>query len=196
MSKFLKLFVAIFLVVSCSKKEETPAAEDYNLTITSQDGNKSEFMVEDALTPQELEHGLMGRESLSPKSGMIFDLHNYKNAAMWMKDTKIPLDMIFIKNNKIVWIYENAQPMSTETIICPEEFDSVIEINAGEVKEYNIKVGDMVEHDFFSNGTAAEPAEQPIEGPVPEEFVEDGEEIDIEEAEMPSDEETTPAPAE
>ena len=86
--------------------------------------------------------------------------------------------------------------MSTETIICPEEFDSVIEINAGEVKEYNIKVGDMVEHDFFSNGTSAETAEQPIEGPVPEEFVEDGEEIDIEEAEMPSDEETAPAPAE
>lgn len=159
MSKFLKLFVAIFLVVSCSKKEETPAAEDYNLTITSQDGNKSEFMVEDALTPQELEHGLMGRESLAPKSGMIFDLHNYKNAAMWMKDTKIPLDIVYISPEaKIIKIIENAAPMSEEHLTSDGEVRAVIELKGGSVKEQGIKVGNTVKNAALGNLAMPSPA--------------------------------------
>lgn len=179
MSKLLKVFLAVFLVVSCSKKEESADAQDYNLTIISQSGEKTGFFVEEALTPQELEHGLMGRESIPARTGMFFDLHGYKNAVMWMKDTKMPLDMIFVKDNAVVWIYENAQPMSTKTIICPVEFDSVIELNAGEVKEFNIKAGDKVEHDFLKK-------EEGMSGPVPEEVVEEGAEVDIEEAEMPT----------
>lgn len=184
MSKLIKLFLAIFLVVSCSKKEETAPIENANLTIISSNGEKTEFRVEDASTPQELEQGLMGRDSIPAKTGMFFDLHGYKNAAMWMKDTKMPLDMIFVKDHQIVWIYENAEPMSTKTIICPVEFDSVIELNAGEVKTYNIKAGDKVEHNFLKDKEVSE-------GPVPEELVEEGTEVDIEEAEMPSDEEGT-----
>ena len=95
MSKFLKLFVVALLLVSCSKKDENQVVNTNELTIVSQDGAKTSFFVEEAVTKEQLTKGLMGRESLPEKNGMIFNLGGFTNIAMWMKDTKIPLDMIF-----------------------------------------------------------------------------------------------------
>lgn len=149
MSKLLNILLAVLIVASCSKKDEQNAA--YNLSIETSDGNSVGFVVENAVSPQELQKGLMNRKSLEEKHGMIFDLNGYEHIAMWMKDTLIPLDMIFVNDGTIVWIYENAQPNSTNVIIPPVPANTVIELNAGDVKKYNIQNGNIVKHAFFNN---------------------------------------------
>ena len=129
MSKFLKLFLALIVVAGCSPKENSG-----NLTISTENGD-GRYNVEEAQTPEELEKGLMNRDSLAADSGMIFNLADVENqVAMWMKDTKIPLDMLFVNSNgRIFFIEENATPMSEELIIAPEPALAVIE-------EFNKKV--------------------------------------------------------
>lgn len=90
MTKFIKLFLAVILLAGCSKKND-----ESNLTVLTGGGEVS-YTVEEAKTVPELEKGLMFRESLAPNAGMIFDLSKVEHTAMWMKNTKIPLDMIFI----------------------------------------------------------------------------------------------------
>ena len=109
------------------------------------------MIVENAVSPEELQKGLMNRETLEDKHGMIFNLKGYEHIGMWMKDTLIPLDMIFVNDGTVVWIFENAQPNSTEIISSPVPANAVIELNAGDVKKYNIKTGDTVKHAFFNN---------------------------------------------
>lgn len=135
MSKFLKLFLALIVVAGCSPKENSG-----NLTISTENGDVR-YNVEEAQTPEELEKGLMNRDSLAADSGMIFNLADVENqVAMWMKDTKIPLDMLFVNSNgRIFFIEENATPMSEELIIAPEPALAVIELNAGDVKNTVLK---------------------------------------------------------
>ena len=134
MTKFIKLFLAVILLAGCSKKND-----ESNLTVLTGGGEVS-YTVEEAKTVPELEKGLMFRESLAPNAGMIFDLSKVEHTAMWMKNTKIPLDMIF----------ENAQPESLTLIIPPFPAAAVLEINAGDVKKHGIKTGDKIEHEFFA----------------------------------------------
>ena len=89
----------------------------------------------------------MHRTNLGFNSGMIFNIYPVRPTAMWMKDTKIPLDMIFVAPNATIsMIKENAEPMSEELIISRDPVRAVIEINAGQVKRHGIKVGDKVTH--------------------------------------------------
>lgn len=155
MTKFIKLFLAVILLAGCSKKND-----ESNLTVLTGGGEVS-YKVEEAKTVPELEKGLMFRESLAPNAGMIFDLSKVEHTAMWMKNTKIPLDMIFIDGDGVIsWIYENAQPESLTLIIPPFPAAAVLEINAGDVKKYGIKTGDKIEHEFFAEhetGDTSEP---------------------------------------
>ena len=145
MTKFVKLFLAVILLVGCSKKNE-----ENKLAILTDNG-EIRYTVETAKTIPELEKGLMFRESLAPNSGMIFDLSKVEHTAMWMKNTKIPLDMIFIDSDGIIsWIYENAQPESLTLIIPPFPVAAVLEINAGDIQKHGIKTGDTVKHEFFA----------------------------------------------
>lgn len=150
MTKFVKLFLAVLLLASCSKeKDNTP-----NLTVVTDKGEIS-YIVENAQTLPELEKGLMFRESMSQNAGMIFDLSKVEKAVMWMKNTKIALDMIFIdKDGTISWIYENAEPESTNFIVPPFPAAAVLELNAGSVQKTGIKVGDLIKHKFFNTETS------------------------------------------
>ena len=153
MTRVLKLFAVILLLCSCSKSEESKTSQ---LTIKTDDGNVV-YTVETAQTDEELEHGLMDRDSLPAKHGMIFDLskHQSQLVAMWMKNTKIPLDMLFINPDGVIyWVKENAQPMSEQLIIPPAAARAVIEINGNDVEKYNIKVGQKVEHAMFEKTVA------------------------------------------
>ena len=154
MFKFLKVFAIMLLLTGCpdQKKEEKIANIEgsYNLVVSTQYGD-IKYMVENAVTPQELSRGLMFRDSLDANSGMMFDLIAIPTPSMWMKNTKIPLDMVFTDGNgNIVWIFENAEPMSEEQITPPVPVKSVIEFNAGDVKKYDMRVGDVVKHEFFN----------------------------------------------
>lgn len=107
------------------------------------------FSVELATTPQQQEQGLMYRQSLGKNNGMLFIFPNEGVYPFWMKNTLIPLDMIWIdKSDKVVFISENVQPCKVE--ICPitipaAEATYVLEVNAGAAKEIGLKVGDKLD---------------------------------------------------
>ena len=80
---------------------------------------------------------------------------------MWMKDTKIALDMLFIdRDGMIYWIFENAEPDSVKMIVAPYPATAVLEINAGDVKAKGIEIGDMVEYKLFPVEKAAADANE------------------------------------
>lgn len=114
------------------------------LTIAS-GGREHRFTVEVARTPQEQATGLMNRQSLAPDRGMVFPFANPRIASFWMKDTLIPLDIIFIRADGSITNIENAVPLSLEPVISYEEVTAVLEIPGGRSAELGIKPGDKVE---------------------------------------------------
>ncbi len=146
MKKLFSLLAVVLCLTACEK-----APKLSKLTINTDD-NSVVYNVETAATLAELEKGLMDRETLAADSGMIFDLSNVPNkvTAMWMKDTKLPLDMLFVSHEGFIyWMKENAQPYSEEYIVAPFPAAAVVELNAGEIKKHNIKVGHQIKHKLF-----------------------------------------------
>lgn len=107
------------------------------------------FSVEIADDPSEREIGLMERDSLDEESGMLFVFEQEGVYKFWMKNTLIPLDMIWIDgNNKIVFIKENAEPCKTdmcETFGPNGKAKCVLEINGGLAEKMKLKIGDAAE---------------------------------------------------
>lgn len=109
--------------------------------------NSTTFRVEIAKTQKERVEGLSGREGLPANTGMLFQFENPSYYSFWMRGMKFPLDIIYILDDKVVAVFEDLPPASPNddnpiqygsNIIA----DSVLEINAGEAKKNNIKVGD------------------------------------------------------
>src|SRR6185295_13611942 len=124
------------------------------LTIVTS-GKPHEFKVELADTPQESEMGLMYRTSMPKDHGMIFDFKPPQPVTMWMKNTLIPLDMLFIdRDGTVISVAENARPGSLRLIGPGLPVSSVLELNAGVAKEIGVKPGDKVEHKIFGNAKA------------------------------------------
>lgn len=119
--------------------------EQVPLTITSAGGKAHRFTVELARTPEEQEQGLMNRSTLAPDKGMIFPMEPARPASFWMKNTLIPLDMIFVRpDGTISSIAENTVPLSLEPVISTEPVRAVLEIPGGRSGELGIKPGDKV----------------------------------------------------
>jgi len=105
------------------------------------------FTIEIADTEAEREKGLMFRTSLAPDAGMLFDYHHEQEAAFWMQNTLIPLDMIFISAKGVVKsIHVNARPMDTTPIPSGGPIRFVMEIPGGRSEEIGLKVGDRFEN--------------------------------------------------
>jgi uncharacterized protein len=119
------------------------------LTIASGSGRHA-FQVEVARNDGERAQGLMYRRSLAPDHGMLFDFARVQPISMWMQNTYIPLDMIFIRaDGTIARIAENAEPLSTRTIPSGEPVLAVLEVNGGTAARLGLKAGDRVEHPLF-----------------------------------------------
>jgi uncharacterized membrane protein (UPF0127 family) len=113
---------------------------------------KFPFDIELALSSPQMMQGLMFRRALAAEAGMLFDYGSPQPIAMWMKNTLIPLDMIFIANDgKIVDFHERAVPMSLDTIETKVPARAVLEVNAGTVARLGVQVGDTVHHVSFGN---------------------------------------------
>jgi len=127
--------------------ERSPAGlEQVPLTITTAKGRKHRFTVEVARTPEEQMYGLMNRQSLGPKRGMLFPKEPPQPAGFWMKDTLIPLDIVFIApGRRILRIEENTVPLSLDPVSSGEAVEAVLEIAGGRSAELGIAAGDMVE---------------------------------------------------
>lgn len=149
MSKFFKLFLLALFIVGCSGEPEPKPTTP--LIVKTGNGD-IRFNVEVARTPDELKTGLMNRTTLAFNSGMIFYINPVQPTAMWMKNTKIPLDMLFIApDNTISLIYENTKPMSEDLLISRDPVRAVIELNAGQVRRHGIKIGDLINHALLNN---------------------------------------------
>jgi uncharacterized protein len=125
--------------------------EQSKLMIETEKG-KFPFKIELALTMPQMMQGLMYRTELAADAGMLFDYKQPETITMWMKNTYIPLDMVFIgADGKIVDFHERAVPRSLATIESKVPARAVLEVNSGTVARLGIKVGDIVHHAYFNN---------------------------------------------
>ena len=137
-SLFLAWFGVLLQVSACQAQPQ--------VTIATEGGRQLTFQVEVADTPAKRELGLQYRRDLAVDRGMIFLFPAESGHSFWMKNTPIPLDMIFIsKDRKIVGIVEQAVPFSTDSRSVPGASQFVLEINGGLSQRYGIKAGDTVQ---------------------------------------------------
>src|SRR3954454_2189404 len=109
------------------------------------------FSVEMATTEEEKTTGLMYRKELADGRGMLLDFSPEQEVSMWMKNTFVPLDMIFIRSDgRILRIAENTEPQSTRIIPSMGLAKAVLEVIAGTAKKYGIAPGDRVAHPLFN----------------------------------------------
>jgi len=110
------------------------------------------FHVEIAADPASQEKGLMFRKQMAPDDGMLFEFPRPAMEYFWMKNTILPLDIIFIRaNGTISSIAPNAVPYSTTTIPSIEPVRAVLELNGGRAAQLGIEPDDVVHHAFFGN---------------------------------------------
>lgn len=125
------------------------ALEKSALKIISQKATHR-FTVELAQSREEQEQGLMHRATLAKNEGMLFPQSPERVMRMWMKNTEIPLDMLFIDSaGHIVYIAPMTTPNSTKVISRDTPVLAVLELAGGVAAEKNIRVGDRVEHEIF-----------------------------------------------
>ena len=148
---------ALFVTLASAALAQQPPVppeqvfERSKLTIETSAGTR-EFDIELALTPDQKQRGLMLRKELGPYQGMLFDFGEPRPITMWMANTLIPLDMVFIApDGTVKHIHANAQPLSTRTIESGGPAKAVLEINGGAARMLGIKPGDVVRHAMFNN---------------------------------------------
>lgn len=108
------------------------------------------FSVELATTEAEREKGLMYRKSLPEGQGMLFDFQRDQEVGFWMKNTYIPLDMIFIRSDGRIWrIAENTEPLSERIVPSNGPVRAVLEVIGGTARKLGIAPGDRVAHPIF-----------------------------------------------
>lgn len=106
------------------------------------------FTVEVVDTPEGRAQGLMFRAELAPDAGMLFDFHDARPVSFWMRNTLIPLDMIFIRSDgTIANIKVKAEPLDLTSVPSDGPVEFVLEIAGGRSEELGIEAGDSVEHD-------------------------------------------------
>ena len=144
--------MAIAATSACGSATAPPAPverssaglEQVPLTIESS-GKTHRFIVEVAGTGEQQAQGLMFRKSLAPDRGMVFPRDPPGDASFWMKNTLLPLDIIFIRPDGIIArIAENTVPMSLDPVPSLEPVGAVLEIAGGRSAELGIKAGDRV----------------------------------------------------
>lgn len=141
----LAFVAALFVQAAFAQLETSP------LSVKSGEATHA-FTVELATTPEEIQQGLMFRETLAEDAGMLFDFGITRQVSMWMKNTLIPLDMLFIfEDGRVAAIARNAQPGSLRSVGPGVPVRAVLELPGGRAKELGIEPGDTVIHTIFGN---------------------------------------------
>nr|WP_238243862.1 DUF192 domain-containing protein [Methylobacterium iners] len=119
------------------------------LAIATREGRRA-FQVEVMRDDASRARGLMFRRSMPPDRGMLFDFEQVAPVAMWMKNTYLPLDMLFIRaDGTVARIAADTEPLSTKVVPSGEPVLAVLELNAGTTARLGIRAGDRVEHGMF-----------------------------------------------
>jgi uncharacterized protein len=146
---WLALTFAITIAVGA---EPTPMSFQVSpLAIDTSNNKRLEFEVEFAMTPDQIARGLMFRKSLADDRGMLFDFGPPHRVAMWMHNTYIPLDMLFIRGDgRISQIAANTVPLSDKDIVSNDPVRAVLELRGGiTTSQLGIRPGDRVVHPLF-----------------------------------------------
>jgi uncharacterized membrane protein (UPF0127 family) len=152
MSRWFLLLLSAIFVMSASADLIPPAiaTEQQTLEIASKSGVHV-FSVELAVTDEERERGLMFRKQLPEGQGMLFDFKREQEVSMWMENTYVPLDMIFIrKDGRILRIAENTEPLSRAIISSRGQVLAVLEVLGGTANKLGIAAGDRVGAPMFA----------------------------------------------
>ena len=143
------LFLGSLLLTALGLASGAAAMPVEQLEIETASGVRA-FVVEVAKTPEEQGRGLMYRREMAPNAGMLFVYPSGGRITMWMKNTYIPLDMVFIgADGRITHIAERTVPLSNELIGSNGPVRAVLELNAGTASRLGIEVGDRVRHPAF-----------------------------------------------
>ena len=143
------LAAALVLCVALMPCASFAQSEHNVLSIVTASGTH-DFNVDIMRTPAELEKGLMFRKSIPADYGMLFDFQHEQNVMFWMKNTYIPLDMIFMdKSGKVVGIIANAEPLSEQILQVGVPTDAVLEVRGGTAAALGLKTGDTVRDAIF-----------------------------------------------
>lgn len=140
----LGLLTGALGMLACSSTTSAPDAasgEVFRIPVTiSTDEGDVVFMAEVADTPDERQKGLMFRERMGDDEGMLFLFPDSRQRSFWMKNTLIPLDMIFIQADRsVLGIVENAEPKTTTSRSVPGDSQFVLEINGGLARKMGIQ---------------------------------------------------------
>ena len=123
------------------------------LTIGTPDARLHRFSVWIAANDARRQQGLMYVKSMPADAGMLFVYARPQPLSMWMKNTFISLDMLFIRaNGKVASVVKNTTPHSLKTISSAEDALAVLELNAGTADKLGIRPGAVVKHAVFGNG--------------------------------------------
>ena len=123
----------------------TVAAAEHALQLVRADGVTVYFQVEEARTQAQRTRGLMFVQQLPARSGMWFDFVTEQHLSMWMKNTELPLDMLFVDQHGVIQhIHKSATPHDLTPISSSGAVRYVLELNAGEVQRYALNIGDQV----------------------------------------------------
>lgn len=140
------LIAALFLFGASPSEAQLATFERSELTIVS-GGKRHLFQIEMAISAEQMAQGLMFRRQMAPDAGMLFLHREERELSMWMKNTFIPLDMVFIAaDGRITRIAQRTVPQSLTTISSDGPAMAVLELNAGTAERLGIKPGDRVEH--------------------------------------------------
>jgi uncharacterized membrane protein (UPF0127 family) len=123
----------------------SPAGLDLVALAIDSHGQRHDFTVEVARTPEQQEHGLMERRALAPNAGMLFPFDPPRPASFWMRNTLIPLDMLFVRpDGTIARVAANSVPLSETPVAVEESLTAVLELKGGRAAELGIREGDRV----------------------------------------------------
>ena len=152
-SRRLFLVTVLAATAACSSAfsdSRNPQGPVEQLDVVAHDGKVRHFKVEVVDNDRTRELGLMFRMSLAPNAGMLFDFKTAQDVSFWMKNTYIPLDIIFIgADGHILNIARQARPMDESNLPSAGPALGVLEIKGGRAAELDIEPGDLVRHRIF-----------------------------------------------
>ncbi|NBO18393.1 MAG: DUF192 domain-containing protein [Proteobacteria bacterium] len=148
MTRFFSLFSIIFVLFALPAQAASAPVTELNIVSGS---TTHRFSVEVAITPKQQEKGLMFRTEMAADHGMLFVMREEVPMQMWMKNTALSLDMLFIdRYGEIRYIAHSTTPYSTDLIRYEEPVRAVLELLGGTSQSLNIQVGDRVMHPSFT----------------------------------------------
>ena len=141
---------SIFIFLIFFLTSDIYAGKLSNIKVFHSDGDYVSYEVEIVTSPEEQERGLMFRDKLKKKEGMLFIFDSPKKASFWMKNTLISLDLIYIKKNGLIdSIYRDLEPMSLKKIKSKSEVKAVLEIPGGDSNLYGINNNSFINIDMI-----------------------------------------------